>query len=73
MMTTSQAKLLKELRGTVCAPCGAWKGTLHPFCASCYMALDVGLRERLYREAGRAYEQAHAEALEVLRKQSEAA
>ncbi|MCA9270504.1 MAG: hypothetical protein KDA41_18610 [Planctomycetales bacterium] len=60
-----QIELLDELVGTTCR-CGAAKKTRQTFCRRCWYRLPLPLRGRLYSRFGSGYEEAYAEAVELL-------
>ena len=58
-------RMMSELRGQRCR-CGSRKKNGHTFCFRCYRRLPPGNRQALYYPFGEGYEEAYAEAVELL-------
>lgn len=64
-MPNTTTDLVRELVGTTCR-CGRSKIEKRTFCATCYWSLPKDVRKRLYSRIGEGYEEAYAEAAELL-------
>lgn len=65
-MTEHTMDLVRELRGNKCR-CGEGKPSGKTFCYNCYHSLPDELKKRLYKRIGQGYEEAHAEAVAILK------
>lgn len=50
--------------------CGGQKKRTQSFCGSCYYKLPPKLRKDLYQRIGEGYEEAHAEAIRILKSEA---
>jgi len=65
-----QVELIRELNSKTCQ-CGGTKNTHMSFCRKCYSSLPKDLKKRLYCRIGDGYEEAHSEAMSILRPKSD--
>lgn len=67
MSSQHKLALVEELRGERCEGCGGTKHAGRSFCYACYKKPPKHLRVLLYQRLGDGYEEAHADAMNLLR------